>query len=584
MRHSIPADQARQHGRWMMGLRRHGGPGLLLATVLPVLAGVVLVGQAWLLADILGRAIVAGEGRTVLLPSVAVLACLFGLRVLLGLVAERAGTQAAERIKVALRGTLFDRMLSHQPGWIAARPSGALSAALVDHVEALDGFVARFMPAMVQAAVLPIAFAVLVLPVDWVVGLLFLVTAPLIPLFMALVGWGTEAATRANAQAFSRLSGLFADRLRGMLALKLFGRAADETRLVRDSSEDLRRRTLGVLRIAFLSSAVLEFFAALGVAGVALYVGLSYLGLVDLRGTALGLQAGLFCLLMAPEVYQPLRLLAAHYHDRAAAKAAVAEIAQQFGELPAVGARLRPAEEETVTDDGKALDLVVEGLRLHASDRRTIVLDEVDLRMTAGSHVALVGESGSGKTSLLEALARLRSAEGTIAIGGCPLAGLPEARLRAMVAMVGQRPRIFAGSIAENIRVGRPRASEAEVRRAADLALVTEFAPDLAMPLGENGLGLSGGEAHRVALARLFLRDPGLILLDEPTAHLDLQTEQRLLDNLMAFARGRTMLVATHSATVAARMDRTLRIAGHSVLPTPQRRERQPTLPMESVA
>ncbi|WP_414653733.1 thiol reductant ABC exporter subunit CydD [Geminicoccus sp.] len=567
-----------------MGLRRHGGPGLLLATVLPVLAGVVLVGQAWLLADILGRAIVAGEGRTVLLPSVAVLACLFGLRVLLGLVAERAGTQAAERIKVALRGTLFDRMLSHQPGWIAARPSGALSAALVDHVEALDGFVARFMPAMVQAAVLPIAFAVLVLPVDWVVGLLFLVTAPLIPLFMALVGWGTEAATRANAQAFSRLSGLFADRLRGMLALKLFGRAADETRLVRDSSEDLRRRTLGVLRIAFLSSAVLEFFAALGVAGVALYVGLSYLGLVDLRGTALGLQAGLFCLLMAPEVYQPLRLLAAHYHDRAAAKAAVAEIAQQFGELPAVGARLRPAEEETVTDDGKALDLVVEGLRLHASDRRTIVLDEVDLRMTAGSHVALVGESGSGKTSLLEALARLRSAEGTIAIGGCPLAGLPEARLRAMVAMVGQRPRIFAGSIAENIRVGRPRASEAEVRRAADLALVTEFAPDLAMPLGENGLGLSGGEAHRVALARLFLRDPGLILLDEPTAHLDLQTEQRLLDNLMAFARGRTMLVATHSATVAARMDRTLRIAGHSVLPTPQRRERQPTLPMESVA
>jgi ATP-binding cassette subfamily C protein CydD len=568
----------------MMGLRRHGGPGLLLATVLPVLAGVVLVGQAWLLADILGRAIVAGEGRTVLLPSVAVLACLFGLRVLLGLVAERAGTQAAERIKVALRGTLFDRMLSHQPGWIAARPSGALSAALVDHVEALDGFVARFMPAMVQAAVLPIAFAVLVLPVDWVVGLLFLVTAPLIPLFMALVGWGTEAATRANAQAFSRLSGLFADRLRGMLALKLFGRAADETRLVRDSSEDLRRRTLGVLRIAFLSSAVLEFFAALGVAGVALYVGLSYLGLVDLRGTALGLQAGLFCLLMAPEVYQPLRLLAAHYHDRAAAKAAVAEIAQQFGELPAVGARLRPAEEETVTDDGKALDLVVEGLRLHASDRRTIVLDEVDLRMTAGSHVALVGESGSGKTSLLEALARLRSAEGTIAIGGCPLAGLPEARLRAMVAMVGQRPRIFAGSIAENIRVGRPRASEAEVRRAADLALVTEFAPDLAMPLGENGLGLSGGEAHRVALARLFLRDPGLILLDEPTAHLDLQTEQRLLDNLMAFARGRTMLVATHSATVAARMDRTLRIAGHSVLPTPQRRERQPTLPMESVA
>ncbi len=566
----------------MTGLRRHGGPALAAAAILPLIGGILLVAQAWLLADILHRAIVAGAARADLALPVAILAALFALRILLGIAAERAAIEGAERVKAVVRDGLFRRILAEQPAWTAARPSGALSSVLVDQVEALDGFFARFFPAMVQAAILPVAFAVLVLPVDWVVGLLFLVTAPLIPLFMALVGWGAEAATRANAEAFSRLSGLFADRLRGMLTLKLFGRAAAETETVRQGSDRLRQRTLGVLRIAFLSSAVLEFFAALGVAGVALYVGLTYLGMVDLRGSPLTLQAGLFCLLMAPEVYQPLRLLAAHYHDRAAAKAAVAEIAAQFGELPAL-APAAPAP-ASAPGGGQALGLEVRGLVLRTPDRQRTILDTPSFTVAPGSHVAILGESGIGKTSFLEAIGRLREAEGEILIGGRPLAGLPGAELRASVAMLGQRPRLFHGTIADNIRLGRRDASDRDVRQAAERALVTGFAPDLDAPLGENGLGLSGGEAHRVALARIFLRDPGLLLLDEPTAHLDDATAGLLLDNLLAFAQGRTLIVATHAAAVAARMDRSYRIASGRLLPALHRRQPGPRQPIGNVA
>ncbi len=586
MKHSMPLDRAKEQARWMMGLRRQAGPALAIAAGLPLLSGSLLVVQAWLLADILHQAIVDGASQIDLLGPVLVLAGLLALRILLGAAAERAGLAAAERIKTTLRSVLFRRMMGERPAWTASRPSGALSAVLVDQVEALDGFFARFLPAMVQAAVLPVAFAALVLPVDVVVGLLFLVTAPLIPLFMALVGWGAEAAASSHAQAFARLSGLFADRLRGMLTLKLFGQAEAETRAVGAASEELRRRTLGILRVAFLSSAVLEFFAALGVAGVALYVGLTHLGMIDLRFQPLTLQAGLFCLLMAPEIYQPLRLLAAHHHDRAAAKAAVAEIALQFEALPEMAAPAPAVIRDSIPPqelhrDGP-LDLVVEDLTLNTPDRSRAILEHASFAVAAGSHVALLGESGIGKSTLLETLARLRDAEGMIRLGGIDLHDMSEAELRGRVAILGQRPRLFHGSIADNIRLGRPDAGPAAVRRAAGLALVAEFAPDLGALLGENGLGLSGGEAHRVALARIFLRAPDLLLLDEPTAHLDPSTEQRLLDHLMQFAEGRTMIVATHAPAVAARMDRIWRIAGRQLLPCPHRRERHQTPPRDA--
>ncbi|MEO6013683.1 MAG: thiol reductant ABC exporter subunit CydD [Devosia sp.] len=538
-------------------LARGGGLAARLALALPLVGGVLLVVQAGLLAHVLHQAIADGLGPVTLAPTIVWFASVLGIRIGLGFVGELGATRSSETIKLKLRRTIVDAIFRHQPTWTGARSSGALSGAVIEQVEAIDGYLTRYLPAMAQAAILPMAFAVVVLPIDWTVALLFLVTAPLIPVFMALAGWGAEAASNEQAQAIGRLSGHFADRLRGLTTLKLFGREAAETEGVRRASEQLRLRTMRVMRIAFLSSAVLEFFAALGVAGVALYVGLTFLDLVSLRGgVPLSLEAGLFCLLMAPEVYQPLRLLAANYHDQASAKAAMAEIVMQLGEVPLeTSVALEPELARTTAGTPGTLRLA--HVSIDAPDGRPVVT-EVSLELEPGEHVAIVGVSGCGKSTLIEAIAGLREFRGEIVVPG-PLG------------MVGQRPTIFAGSIADNIRLGQRNASQTALRLAARRAHVTDFVDELPdgidTQLGENGLGLSGGEIHRVALARLYLRVSQVLLLDEPTAHLDAVTEAAVLDDLVDFARGRTMIVVTHSPAVAARMDRSFCLVDGRLLP-----------------
>lgn len=559
---------SRAESRWMMGLSRTVRRPLALAVAAPLVSGALLAAQAWTLAHLLHRAIVDHEAMESLAPGLGLIAGLILARAALGFFGERAAAGAAEAIKAAVRRALFVHLLAARPDWSRERASGLLAGAIVDQTEALDGFFARYLPAMVAATVLPIAFAVGVAFVEPFVGVLFLVTAPLIPVFMALVGWSAEAVSRRHIQAFARLSGLFADRLRGLGTLKLFGRAEAEVATVAAASEDLRHRTLAVLRIAFLSSAVLEFFAALGVAGVALYIGFSYLGYLHFMTARPTLATGLFCLFMAPEVYFPLRQFAAHYHDRAAARAAVAEIASLFETLPAVEdapARLPPAARSAPA----ALAVAIRDLRVTPTGARVPVFDGLALDVAAGEHVAILGPSGSGKTTLLETLAGLRQADaaGAILIGSRPLEAWQAedaAGLRARLTLVGQRPHVFSGTLADNIRFARPDADAAAIRAAAEAAEVAAFAdrlPEgLATEIGPRGYGLSGGEAQRVALARLFLRGGDLLLLDEPTAHLDAATEARLAAAIRTFARGRTLIIATHSRAVARLMDRVLEI------------------------
>lgn len=556
--------------KWLNGLLRFGGATALLPFVLPVVGSVLLIVQARTLAQLLDRAIMHAEAPEMLGGLILALGVLMAMRAMIGSASELAATQAAERIKVRLRALLAAAMLRRRPAEMGTRASGALSAALIEQVDAIDSYLVRYLPAMLQASILPLVLVAVIAPVDWLVALLLLITIPLIPLFMALIGWGADAASRRQAGALARLGGRFADRLRGMTTLVLFGREAAEIAAVRDASEELRRRTMRVMRIAFLSSAILEFFAALGVAGVALYVGLTFLGLVSLRGGApLSLEAGLFCLLMAPEVYAPLRLLAAHYHDRAAAKAGAEEIARQFGGLPAIDVPAPVAHSAPVPDRGP-VHLELSGVGVLTPTGRTI-LRGINLDLQPGQALAVMGESGAGKSTLLETIARLRDFSGTVRLDGAELTEFAEPELRQRVAMLGQRPRLFVGSIAENIGLGRPSASRAEVERAACRARVTAFSDALPRGLdtllGDDGLGLSGGECQRVALARLFLRDPGLVLLDEPTAHLDAETELQVLDELLAFARGRTLIVATHSAAVASRFERVMRVSGGTLLP-----------------
>lgn len=615
---AVPAGQAtREQGRWLAAQARRVRAPLAVAAGSPLLGGILLVAQAWLLARVLDAAIAQGALRAQLAPAIGAIAALILARAALAWLGERAGARAAEAIKQRVRLALFDRLVAHGPQWSRARVSGELASAIVDQVEALDGFFSRYLPSAVAAAVLPVAFAVVLLPLDIVAGLLLLVTAPLIPLFMALVGWGAEAASRRHLQAFARLSGFFADRLRGLSTLKLYGRAEAEARSVAAASDAVRRRTMAVLRIAFLSSAVLEFFAALGVAGMAVYFGLTYLGFLDVRGSPLTLHVGFFCLLMAPEAYAPLRQFAAHYHDRAAARAAVSQIAAAFDGLPdpadgdpedshpAASPRghgrqtpdrasrcqtphaavvecqtppaaaaleagrsqgcLTPSPERRTPAPATGAAVCADALTIYAPGRAGAIIDGVRLALEPGAHVALTGPSGAGKTTLLETLCRLRAGAGQVILDGVPLAAWNEPALRERVALVGQRPYLYAGSIADNIRLGRADATDAQVREAARRACVLEFADAMPLgldtPLGSRGHGLSGGQAQRVALARLFLRDPGLVLLDEPTSHLDEAAQARVMDEVLAFAQGRTLVLATHAPAVARRLPRMLRLA-----------------------
>lgn len=554
-------------GKALSRLQRHGAQTLWLAMAAPLLGGALLVWQAWELASLLGRAIEGGEAPQALLPGIGLVLALLLTRAGLSALGEWFGSIGAEAIKLKLRELLFTGLLARSPRRGDAASSGAATAAIVDQVEAIDAYYARYLPAAAQAALLPLAFGAVILPLDWVAGILFIVTAPLIPVFMALVGWGAQRASDSQAQALTRLSGRFGDRLRGLLTLKLFGRADAETDAIVAASDALRQRTLRVLRIAFLSSAVLEFFAALGVAGVALYLGLTFIEFLNLRGSPLTLHVAVFLLLMAPEVYNPLRLLASHYHDRAAAKAALVEIERQLGALPDATELL----EDLAPRSGPAIAVAFENLTLRTPDRQKIVLHDVSLDIPAGRHVALLGPSGEGKTTLLETIAALRPHEGRIRLDTEPLADWSPAALRARTFLLTQKPRLIHASIADNIALARPDASRSEIEQAAELAFVTPFADALADGLdtmiSEDGIGLSGGQAQRVALARVFLRDAGLILLDEPTAHLDSALEGQIIDNIIEYARGRTLIVSTHSAAVAAKLDKAWRIAGETLLP-----------------
>jgi ATP-binding cassette subfamily C protein CydD len=553
-----------------MGLRALGGHALTLAIAAPLVSGVLLVIYAWLLAQTLGRTIEGGESLSAVFGLVATMAAIIIARAVLGMIGEQAGTIGAEAIKKSLRDRLFSHLLAQRHTLGLKPASGAVAAALIDQVDGLENFFARYLPAMIAATILPVAFAVVLFPIDWVVALLFLFTAPLIPVFMALAGWGAQAATDRQANALSRLSAHFADRLRGLLTLKLFGREVDAINDVHTASEALRRRTNAVLRIAFLSSAILEFFAALGVAGVALYVGLTYLGFLGIN-PGLTLSAGLFALIMAPEVYAPLRQLAAHYHDRATARSALAEIEN----LVADPDNLRSADmTPPATASKPAARLAIDGLTVKTASGATI-LDGLDLDLGPGKTLAIMGPSGIGKSTLARATARLTPFEGSITLDDRPLSEWPERDLRGALALIAQKPRIFTGTIAENIGFADPLADRAAIASAADRALATQFTASLPAGLdtlvGEGGYGLSGGQIQRIGLARLFLTAPALIILDEPTAHLDPETETQLLNQVFAFAEGRTLIILTHSAAVAARAGAVLRMAGGKLLPTPHR-------------
>ncbi|MCC8626293.1 thiol reductant ABC exporter subunit CydD [Xanthomonas vesicatoria] len=554
--------QRRQRGQWLDALAAPAARARRLSGVAMALSGAMLLVQsaaiAWLVQGVLVQHMALAQLRDV---AIGLLLALLGRAVLTAWAQALTG-EVADVAKRELRARIARRLVQHGPLWLRRQRSGELGELSLAHTDALEGYFVGYQLARTELMLVPPAILIAVFSVDWVVGLVLLLTAPLIPFFMMLVGWGAEAAGREQLGELARMGGHFADRLKGLGLLRVYGRGQAELSGIAAAAEGVRERSLKVLRIAFLSSTVLEFFASVSVAIVALYFGLSYLGMLNLHGLP-SLGAGMFCLLLAPEFFAPLRRLATHYHDRANALAAVSEAerllegfaneADASTPFAAPARALEPAQ-------AHAPLLQARGLALRPVGAPHRVITQFSLDLQPGQRVAVIGASGSGKSTLLEGLAGWLP----------PEAGSVALRPGTRVGYATQRPYLFHGSIADNLRVADPQASSVRLHAVADAAQVLRFAAQLPAGLdtriGERGFGLSGGEARRVALARLLLREPDLLLLDEPTAFLDPDTEAELLRTLGIFARGRAVVLATHSPAVMRWADTVIDLHGATVM------------------
>jgi ATP-binding cassette subfamily C protein CydD len=457
---------------------------------------------------------------------------------------NRVGAGLAARRSSAARRRAREEMAQAllTPAAQGSQPLGEALALVTDAVETLDGWFTRFEPARLAAGVAPLLVLAVMGLASWPAALI--VAATFIPLIAALILAGGAAADAARRQmtALTQLSAVFVDSVRSLPAILAFGAQAPAARRIAESSSAVAERTLGVLKIAFVSSAALEFFAALSVALVAVYCGFSLLGILPFPAPErLDLTHAVFVLVLAPEAYLPLRRLAGAYHERETAQAAATVLAETLAHSEATPAAARLATPSPP-------EVRFEAVRLAWPGAASPALEVFDLRLEPGECVALLGPSGSGKTSVLRLLLGLvEPTSGRVLVDGRP--GCLDS-----AAFVGQAPLIIPGDIAANIRLARREASDAEVALAARRAGLAPKA--LSRQLDERGGGLSGGERRRVALARAFLSKARVVLLDEPTADLDLASEAALLDTIAELAQGRTTLIATHSAAVASLADR----------------------------
>jgi ATP-binding cassette subfamily C protein CydD len=474
--------------------------------------------------------------------------------------AERLLSEAAEAHITAQRREIVAREASTLVASAQGGP-GALAALASEKLEALRPYQMRYAPARLRSTVLPLVILAIAFWQSWAVGLVLLVAGPLIPVFMALVGWAAKEASARQMAEIGSLSDLLSDRLAALSDLRMIGAGEAVVEDFARASEGLRARTMAVLRIAFLSSTVLELFAALGVAMVAVWVGFSLLGVLSWGtwGAALTPFAGIYLLLLTPEYFQPLRDLAAAWHDKAAAEAVTEEMAAWRGEARARYLGYDTSAREASTEGA----LRLEGVTVRRGPRRIAV---PDVRLEAGQSLALTGPSGAGKSSLLRVIAGLEQAEaGQLCLGETRLEEATAEAWRARIGWMPQAPHFLDGSLRYNITFGNALRPEILAQARAEAVIAALPRGDLTQ-LGERGAGLSGGEARRVTLARALHGGPAVLLADEPTADLDDATASEVTEGLLEFvAAGGILVVATHDAELAARMTMRVDLPGLSM-------------------
>jgi thiol reductant ABC exporter CydD subunit len=506
----------------------------------------LVIAQAWLIAVVISDAF-DGHGLAQLHGPLAALLVVVMARFAVAWSVETVAGRAAPLVKSQLRSALL-RRLATDPGASGGPGTGAVATLAGRGIDALDAYYSLYLPQMLLAVLVPGAVIVALLVADWISGVIVAITLPLIPVFMALVGATTRDRTAAQTRILERLAGHFLDVTSGLPTLRVFGAAKRQTQVIAEVADRHRVATLQTLRITFLSSLTLELLSTISVAIVAVAVGLRLLaGDLDLR-------TALFVLVIAPEAYLPLRNLAANYHASADGVSAAERI------FALLDAPVASRGQRVDVPDLSVVELAVEELTVSYDDRAGPALDHVSLTVAPGEIVALTGASGCGKSTLLSVILGFTAPTGgSVRIGDADLASLHPDAWRERVGWLAQRPHLFAGSIADNIRLARPDATDRQVLRAATDAGLSELVAHrrggLEAEIGDRGSLLSAGERQRVALARLFLRDASLLLLDEPTANLDRVTEVEVIDAVERLIRGRTAIVVAHRPALVALAD-----------------------------
>ena len=508
--------------------------------------GILIVGQAWVLASIVDNVFLKHQTFQQVMPMLALLAVMALFRFLFAWGSATAGKKLAVEVKTDLRTRLMKRLLELGPSFTVGERSGELTHTITAGIDALDAWFSQYLPQVVLAFIMPLTILLAVFPNDIISGLVLLFTAPLIPFFMILIGSAAESLTQRQWKTLSRLAAHFLDVLQGLTTLKLFGRSRDQIRTIARISDEYRKTTMSVLRVAFLSALALEMLATLSVAIIAVEIGIRVM-----RGQIIFLNA-FFILILAPDFYQPLRLLGSRFHAGMDGVVAANRIFAILNAKP----QNDPYRKRLLSRQSPE-SLLAHPFRIRfeqvsvqfEKDRQALC--EIDFEMSRGQHIALVGPSGAGKSTIAHLLMRfITPTAGSIFIDHTPLETVDPKAWRQQLAWLPQHPILFNMSIAENIRLGAPEASADDVIRAAKLAYAHAFIEELPQGydtvVGEHGARLSGGQIQRIALARAFLRNAPIVILDEPTAHLDPIAEAEIQTAIAELLRNRTALIIAH--------------------------------------
>lgn len=540
-------DKARQQilQKWLQTIQPKKAQQLLkLSVFLGVINASLMITQMALIAFFLKHLMLLNSPFEKFQTELVVLLLSFILRGVVIFIRDKVGFAAGSIIKQSIREQLLDKLSKIGAVAISSKAVGSWVVLLLEQVENLHNFYARYLPQKKLSAYVPLLILLVVFPLNWAAGLVLLISLPLLPLFMVLVGKKSAVASQQNIEVLSRLSGAFLDKIKGLETIKLFGQARRQTIEIAKNSEEFRQSTMDVLKIAFLSSAVLEFFTAISIAVLAVYFGFVYLGELHFGGYGAGVSlfVGFFCLMLAPEFYQPLRELGAYYHDQSAALAS-ADSLEKF------------LNQEIVTlDKDLQNNCDFNDFTIQATDCVILspfgqeITKNLNFTIKKGDKIALVGKSGSGKTSIVNLLLGFAPYKGSITINGIELRDLNLQKWREQLVWVGQNPKLLNATILDNLRLAKTEATKEEVWQVLEMSNAKEFVENLGLDykIADGNLGISGGQAQRLAIARALLSEYQFMLLDEPTASLDKISQAIIINNLQKITQHKTVLMVTH--------------------------------------